>query len=157
MFKGLENLNIIFSYIKVNKICNLDHPVYQNSLCWFSATCISEHSVFCIITHMGDSILKNLSQLSQNGHLKGFVYNIIIWLHFLFGFKSNMAECFCSYIGFRCFWNNCISDCLNRPIKMRMFITSKNKYLSNDMKIFGTCSIPLTAQPPHKPNNPHFF
>ncbi len=26
---------------------------------------------------------------------------------------------------------------------MRMFITSKNKYLSNDMKIFGTCSIPL--------------
>ncbi len=28
---------------------------------------------------------------------------------------------------------------------MRMFITSKNKYLSNDMKIFGTCSIPLTC------------
>ncbi len=27
---------------------------------------------------------------------------------------------------------------------MRMFITSKNKYLSNDMKIFGTCYIPLT-------------
>ncbi len=26
-----------------------------------------------------------------------------------------------------------------------MFITSKNKYLSNDMKIFGTCSIPLTC------------
>ncbi len=26
---------------------------------------------------------------------------------------------------------------------MRMFITSKNKYLSNDMKIFGTCSIHL--------------
>ncbi len=25
-----------------------------------------------------------------------------------------------------------------------MFITSINKYLSNDMKIFGTCSIPLT-------------
>ncbi len=25
-----------------------------------------------------------------------------------------------------------------------MFITSKNKYLSNDIKIFGTCSIPLT-------------
>ncbi len=24
-----------------------------------------------------------------------------------------------------------------------MFITFKNKYLSNDMKIFGTCSIPL--------------
>ncbi len=35
-----------------NKICNLDH------LSWFSATCISEHFVFCIITHMGDSILK---------------------------------------------------------------------------------------------------
>ncbi len=30
---------------------------------------------------------------------------------------------------------------------MKMFITSKNKYLSNDMKIFGTCSIPLTAVP----------
>ncbi len=26
-----------------------------------------------------------------------------------------------------------------------MFITSKNKYISNDMKIFGTCSIPLTS------------
>ncbi len=26
-----------------------------------------------------------------------------------------------------------------------MFITSKNKYLSNDMKIFGTCSIPLNV------------
>ncbi len=26
---------------------------------------------------------------------------------------------------------------------MRMFIISKNKYLSNYMKIFGTCSIPL--------------
>ncbi len=26
---------------------------------------------------------------------------------------------------------------------MRMFIIYKNKYLSNDMKIFGTCSIPL--------------
>ncbi len=44
--------------MKVNKICNLDHPVYKIYLCWFSATCISEHSVFCIITHMGDSILK---------------------------------------------------------------------------------------------------
>ncbi len=28
---------------------------------------------------------------------------------------------------------------------MRMFITSKNKYLSNDMKIFGSCSIPLSG------------
>ncbi len=27
-----------------------------------------------------------------------------------------------------------------------MFITSKNKYLSNDMKIFGACSIPLIKQ-----------
>ncbi len=26
---------------------------------------------------------------------------------------------------------------------MSMFIASKNKYLSNDMNIFGTCSIPL--------------
>ncbi len=26
-----------------------------------------------------------------------------------------------------------------------MFITSKNKYLSNDMKLFGTCSIPLKS------------
>ncbi len=29
---------------------------------------------------------------------------------------------------------------------MRMFITSKNKYLLNDMKIFGTCSIPLIKE-----------
>ncbi len=28
MFKGIVHLNIIFSYMKVNKICNLDHPVY---------------------------------------------------------------------------------------------------------------------------------
>ncbi len=26
--KGKVHLNIIFSYMKVNKICNLDHPVY---------------------------------------------------------------------------------------------------------------------------------
>ncbi len=26
--KGIVHLNIIFSYIKVNKKCNLDHPVY---------------------------------------------------------------------------------------------------------------------------------
>ncbi len=39
---------------------------------------------------------KKLSQLSQNGCLKGFVYNIIIWLHFLFGCKFNMAEYLCS-------------------------------------------------------------
>ncbi len=26
--KGIVHINIIFSYMKVNKICNLDHPVY---------------------------------------------------------------------------------------------------------------------------------
>ncbi len=26
--KGIVHLNIIFSYMKVNKICKLDHPVY---------------------------------------------------------------------------------------------------------------------------------
>ncbi len=26
--KGIVHLNIIFSYVKFNKICNLDHPVY---------------------------------------------------------------------------------------------------------------------------------
>ncbi len=82
--------------MKFNQKCNLDHAVYYNYLCCFSVICISEHSVFCIITHMGESILKKLSQLCKNVCLKGFVYNIIIWLHFLFGFKSNMAECFCS-------------------------------------------------------------
>ncbi len=44
--------------MKFNKICYLDHLVYKNYLCWFSVTCISEHFVFCIITHMGDYILK---------------------------------------------------------------------------------------------------
>ncbi len=44
--------------MKFNKICNLDHPVYYNYSCWLSATCISKHSVFCIVTHMCDSILK---------------------------------------------------------------------------------------------------
>ncbi len=61
LIKGIVHLNITFSYMKVNKICNLDHPVYYNYLCWFSATCISEHFVFCIITHMGDSILKYIT------------------------------------------------------------------------------------------------
>ncbi len=28
ILKGIVHLNIIFSYMKVNKICNLDHPVY---------------------------------------------------------------------------------------------------------------------------------
>ncbi len=28
IIKGIVHLNIIFSYMKVNKICNLDHPVY---------------------------------------------------------------------------------------------------------------------------------
>ncbi len=27
-FKGIAHLNIIFSYMKFNKICNLDHPVF---------------------------------------------------------------------------------------------------------------------------------
>ncbi len=31
---------------------------------------------------------------------------------------------------------------------MRMFITTKNKYLSNDIKIFGTCSISLIVAAP---------
>ncbi len=28
VLKGIVHLNIIFSYMKFNKICNLDHPVY---------------------------------------------------------------------------------------------------------------------------------
>ncbi len=28
IIKGIVHLNIIFSYMKVSKICNLDHPVY---------------------------------------------------------------------------------------------------------------------------------
>ncbi len=44
--------------MKFTKVCNLDHPVYKNYLCWFSVTCISEHFVFCIITRVGGSILK---------------------------------------------------------------------------------------------------
>ncbi len=28
IIKGIVHQNIIFSYMKVNKICNLDHPVY---------------------------------------------------------------------------------------------------------------------------------
>ncbi len=28
LVKGIVHLNIIFSYMKVNKICNLDHPAY---------------------------------------------------------------------------------------------------------------------------------
>ncbi len=33
IIKGIVHLNIIFSYMKVNKICNLDHPVYKIYLC----------------------------------------------------------------------------------------------------------------------------
>ncbi len=28
LLEGIVHLNIIFSYMKFNKICNLDHPVY---------------------------------------------------------------------------------------------------------------------------------
>ncbi len=28
VFKGIVHLNIIFSCIKFNRICNVDHPVY---------------------------------------------------------------------------------------------------------------------------------
>ncbi len=28
LLKGIVHLNIIFSYMTFNKICNLDHPVY---------------------------------------------------------------------------------------------------------------------------------
>ncbi len=115
LLKGIVHLNIIFSYMKFNKICNLDHPVYWNYLCWFSATCISEYFVFCIITQMGDSILKTLSNLSQNGHLKGFVYYITIWLHFLFGFKSNMTQCF-RYIFEQLYFRLCKYTNLNEDI-----------------------------------------
>ncbi len=51
--KGIVHLNIIFLYMNFNQICNLDHPVYQNNLSWFTATCISEHFVLYIIIHMG--------------------------------------------------------------------------------------------------------
>ncbi len=37
---------------------------------------------------MGDSILKQLSQLSQNGYLKGFVYNMAsfpVWPQIQYG------------------------------------------------------------------------
>ncbi len=90
-FKGIVHLNIIFSYMKFNKICNLDQPVYQNYLCWFSATCISEHCVFCIITHTGDSILKKtVSTFSKCLHERFCVqyYNMDsfpVWLQIQYG------------------------------------------------------------------------
>ncbi len=79
--------------MKVNKICNLDHPVYYAGFLLH----IYQNILYSVLslTWVTPS-LKILSQLSQNGCLKDFVYNIIIWLHFLFGFKSNMAEYFCS-------------------------------------------------------------
>ncbi len=92
----IVHLNIIFSYMKFNKIFSLYHPVNWNYLCWFSATCTSEHFAFCIITHMGDSILKKtFSTFLKWPPERLFVYNII-WLHLLFGYKSNMDEYFCS-------------------------------------------------------------
>ncbi len=53
------------------------------------------------------------------GHLScwQYTYDIIIWLHFRFGLKSNMVEwLFCFEIGFTYFMNNYISDSLNRLI-----------------------------------------
>ncbi len=111
--KGIVHLNIIFSYMKVNKICNLDHPVYYNYLCWFSATFISKHFVFCIIIHMGNSILKKTVLTFSKWlpeRLRVQYYNMASFL------KSNTAEYLCSYVGFRYFLNNCISYCLNIPI-----------------------------------------
>ncbi len=49
LFKGIVHLNTIFSYMKFNKIWNLNHPVYWNYLCWFSHTSILVYIVFCII------------------------------------------------------------------------------------------------------------
>ncbi len=72
------------------------------------------HFVFCIITHMGESILQNTCSYFSKWLSERFGNNIIIWLHFLFGFKSNMAECFRSETGFRYPVNNYISDCFNR-------------------------------------------
>ncbi len=40
---------------------------------------------------------------------------------------------------------------------MRMFIASKNKYLSNDMKIFGTCSIPLSTTASSSPGFAYYM
>ncbi len=74
-----------------NEICNLDHPVYYNYLCWFSATCISKHFVFCIITHMGDSILKKTVSTFSKWPPERFCvqyYNMAsfpIWLQIQYG------------------------------------------------------------------------
>ncbi len=102
--------------MKVNKICNLDHPVYKIYLCRFSATCISEHFVFCIITHMGDSILKKtVSTFSKWPPQRLCVqyYNVAtfpVWLQIQYG------RIFLFLDRLQIFFNNCISDCLNRPI-----------------------------------------
>ncbi len=91
------HINIIFSYMKFNQICNLDHPVYSNYLCWIFATCISEYFVFCIITHMGNSILKKtVSTFSKCPHERLCVqyYNMASFPVCIL--KSNMVEYFCS-------------------------------------------------------------
>ncbi len=53
--------------MKVNKICNLDHPcILKLFILVFCYIYISEHFIFCSITHMGDSILKQtLSTFSK--------------------------------------------------------------------------------------------
>ncbi len=94
--KGMGTLTTLFSNIKFNKICYLNYLIklcylnhYLNHyLCRFFHTYILLHFVFYIITHMDGSILnKKFSKWLP----ERFV-NIIIWLHFLFGFKSNMVE-----------------------------------------------------------------
>ncbi len=102
--KGKVHLYTVFLYMKFNQICNFNHPLYSKLLMVvFSYMYIS---TLCVLYY----------------HSHG-------WLHFQFlsGFKSNMVECFCPYIGFRYFVNIYISDSLNRPVSMRIFITSKNK------------------------------
>ncbi len=72
-------------------------PYIDNYLCLFFHSCIIIHFVFCIITHMGDSILNKTFSTFSKWLPERFV-NSHNTLYFLFGVISNMAERFCTLI-----------------------------------------------------------
>ncbi len=80
LIKEIVHLNIIFSYIKFNKICNLNHPVYKLIYAGFL---LHVYCVFCIITYMGDSILKKTFSICPPERLCVQYYNMSsfpVWL-----------------------------------------------------------------------------
>ncbi len=122
--------------MKFDKVYNFNHPVLLKIyLSWFSHTCILVHVVFCIITYMGDSILKInfVSFLKMTARMVHEKYHNMasfpVWLQIQYGGMVvflNRHHIFCEQLYLIFF--------------RKMFMTSKNKFLWNNTNIFETYS-----------------